>query len=182
MQGSHMQKRQTTSPFGCPPSTGRSVSSALSILRLLEGGGPSKPSAITSKLLSERMVSSKNDSIVSLSVWKNIILYGNTNRHLAIRACNIRETSKRTLDLYFLFFTALYAQIIVCVPFWHNCMVFRCFYQRRKKPPLEELLRGSKCVLNQLFDVGSTTPFILPRKLAVCTRVGSSVFVPYAFK
>ena len=52
-------------------------------------------------ILSEHMLSSKNDSIVPLSVWKNI--YGNTNRHPAIRACNIRETSKRTLDLYFLF-------------------------------------------------------------------------------
>ena len=80
--------------------------------------GPSKLSAITSNLLSERMLSSKNDSIVSLSVWKNI--YGNTNRHLAIRACNIRETSKRTLDLYFLFFPAQCVEIIVCVPFWHK--------------------------------------------------------------
>ena len=56
------------------------------------------------------------------------------------------------------------------------------FYRRRKKPPLEELLRGSKCALNQLFDVGATAPFIPPRKLVVRTRVGSSVFVPYAFK
>ena len=94
-------------------------------VRLLGGRGPSKLSAMTSNLLSERMLSSKNDSIVPLSVWKNI--YGNTNRHLAIRACNIRETSKRTLDLYFLFFPAQYVKIIVCVPFWHNCMVYRCF-------------------------------------------------------
>ena len=90
--------------------------------RLLGGRGPSKLSAITSNLLSERMLSSKNDSIVPLSVWKNI--YGNTNCHLAIRACNIRETSKRTLDLYFLFFPAQYVEIIVCVPFgtiaWSN--------------------------------------------------------------
>ena len=75
-----MQKRQTTSPFVCPPTIGRSVSSALSILRLLAGGGPSKLSAIASNLLSERMLSSNNDSIVPLSVWKDI--YGN-NRHLA---------------------------------------------------------------------------------------------------
>ena len=94
-------------------------------VRLLGGRGPSKLSAMTSNLLSERMLSSKNDSIVPLSVWKNI--YGNTNRHLAIRAYNIRETSKRTLDLYFLFFPAQYVEIIVCVPFWHNCMVYRCF-------------------------------------------------------
>ena len=40
--------------------------------RLLGGRGPSKLSAITSNLLSERMLSSKNDSIVPLSVWKNI--------------------------------------------------------------------------------------------------------------
>ena len=93
--------------------------------RLLGGRGPSKLSAITSNLLSEHMLSSKNDSIVPLSVWKNI--YGNTNRNLAIRACNIRETSKRTFDLYFLFFLAQYVEIIVWVPFWHNCMVYRCF-------------------------------------------------------
>ena len=56
------------------------------------------------------------------------------------------------------------------------------FYRRRKKPPLEECLRDSKCALNQLFDVGTTAPFIPSRKLAVRMRVGSSVFVPYAFK
>ena len=93
--------------------------------RLLGGRSPSKLSAITSNLLSKRMLCSKNGSIVPLSVSKNI--YGNTNGHLAIRACNIRETSKRTLDLYFLFFPAQYVEIIVCVPFWHNCMVYRCF-------------------------------------------------------
>ena len=109
-----MQKRQTTSLFGCPPTTGRSASSALSILRLLGGGGPSKLSAITSNLLSEHILSSMNDSIIPLSVWKNI--YGNTNRHLAIRACNIHETSNRMLDLYFLFFPAQYVEI-VRVPF-----------------------------------------------------------------
>ena len=93
--------------------------------RLLGGGRPSKLSVITSNLLSEHMLSSKNDSIVPLSVWKNI--YGNTNRHLAIRACNIRETSKRTLDLYFLFFPAHYVEIMFVYLFWHNCMVFRSF-------------------------------------------------------
>ena len=148
--------------------------------RLLGGRGPSKLSAITSNLLSERMLSSKNDSIVPLSVWKNI--YGNTNGHLAISACNIHETSKRTLDLYFLFFPAQYVEIIVCVPFLAQLHGLSMFYRRRKKPPLEECLRDSKCALNQLFDIGTTAPFILPRKLAVRTRVGSSVFVPYAFK
>ena len=58
--------------------------------RLLGGRGPSKLSAITSNLLSERMLSSKNDSIVPLSVWKNT--YGNQKPAIYVKLRSERLT------------------------------------------------------------------------------------------
>ena len=168
-QGSHMQKRQTTSPFGCPPSTGRSISSALSILHLFDGGGPSKLSAITSKLLSERMVSSKNDSIVPSSVWKNI--YGNTNRHLAIRACNmyVKLRSERLTNTFFSLQPSMLKLLFVYL-FRHNCMVFRCFIGGERSLLWKSLFRF-KMHAQSTFRRWYHRPFYTPPPYSFCIRL-----------